>query len=98
MSFIGISYRNVGEGLLKRAAMTQRQLHHQSSPSACMVDRAQKPDTGSSPHSLQEAQLIREHLLRCLGESEPFPDSSPCVRLCFSSCPYNLYNLWEGGV
>lgn len=32
MSFIGISYRNVGEVLLKRAAMTQRQLHHHIPP------------------------------------------------------------------
>lgn len=28
MSFIGVTFRNVGEGLLKRVQMTQRQLHH----------------------------------------------------------------------
>lgn len=28
--FIGVTYRNMGEGLLRRAEMTQRQLHHQS--------------------------------------------------------------------
>lgn len=27
--FIGVTYRNMGEGLLRRAEMTQRQLHHQ---------------------------------------------------------------------
>lgn len=28
MSFIGISYRNIGKELLKGTEMTQRQLHH----------------------------------------------------------------------
>lgn len=31
-SFIGAIYRNMDEGLLKGAEMTQRRLHHQSSP------------------------------------------------------------------
>ena len=30
MSFIGITYRNIIEGLLTGAEMTQRQLHHQN--------------------------------------------------------------------
>lgn len=32
MGFIGVTYRNMGEGLLTGAEMTQRQLHHQGSP------------------------------------------------------------------
>ena len=40
ISFIGVTYRNMGEGLLTGAEMTQRQLHHQSPPS--MGDSSQK--------------------------------------------------------
>jgi hypothetical protein len=32
MSLIGVTYRNMGEGLLPGAEMTQRQPHHQSPP------------------------------------------------------------------
>ena len=32
MSFIGVTYRNMGEGLLTGAEMTQGQLYHQSPP------------------------------------------------------------------
>lgn len=32
MSFIDIIYRSMGEGLLTRREMTQRQLHHKSPP------------------------------------------------------------------
>jgi hypothetical protein len=31
-SFIGVSYRNMGEGLLTGAEMIQRQLYHQGPP------------------------------------------------------------------
>lgn len=31
-NFIGVTYRSMGEGLLTRAKMTQRQLHYQSPP------------------------------------------------------------------
>jgi hypothetical protein len=33
ISFIGVTYRNMGEGLLTGAEMTQKQLHRQSLPS-----------------------------------------------------------------
>ena len=32
MSFIGVTYGNIGEGSLTGAGVTQRQLHHQSPP------------------------------------------------------------------
>jgi hypothetical protein len=32
MSFIGFTYRSMGEGLLTGTEMTQRQLHHQGPP------------------------------------------------------------------
>ena len=38
MSFIGIIYRNMGEGLLKEAEMSQRQVRHQSLPQRGMAD------------------------------------------------------------
>jgi hypothetical protein len=32
MSFIEVTYRNMGEGLLTGAEITQRKMHHQSAP------------------------------------------------------------------
>ena len=43
ISFIGVTYRNMSEGLLTGAEMTQRQLHRQSLPS--IGDSSQKLGT-----------------------------------------------------
>lgn len=39
MSFVGVIYRNIGEELLVRADMNQRQMHYQSPPydSSCKL-------------------------------------------------------------
>lgn len=56
MSFIKITYRNVGDGLLRGAEMTQRQLPHQRPPS--IGDSPQNLEAGSTLHSLQSAQQV----------------------------------------
>lgn len=38
VSFIGVIYRNMGEGLLKGAEMSQRQVRHQSLPQRGVAD------------------------------------------------------------
>ena len=43
ISFIGVTYRNMGEGLVTGAEMTQKLLHRQSLPS--MGDRSQNLGT-----------------------------------------------------
>ena len=49
MSFIGVTYRTMGEGLLTRAEMTQRQVYLHSPPSAWV--RAHKSwDPGNTAH------------------------------------------------
>ena len=58
MSFIGVTYKNIGEGLLTGAEMTQRQLHHQSQPENS--DSSQKLGTWKTLHSLQIGVAERE--------------------------------------
>ena len=52
VSFIGVTYRSVGEGLLIGAEITERQLYRQSPPT--------KLGTWSTLYSLQAAQWIEE--------------------------------------
>lgn len=54
MSFIGVTYRNMGEGFLTGAEITQRQLPHHSPPQP--GDSSQELETRSTLHSLQATQ------------------------------------------
>ena len=56
VSFIGITYRSMGEGLLTRAEMTQRQLHHQG-PSS-WVTAHKNWETWSKLYSFQAVQQV----------------------------------------
>lgn len=55
MSFIGVLYGNMGEGLLTGVDMTHGQLHRQSTD-----DRSQKLGTWNTLHSLQITQSVGE--------------------------------------
>jgi hypothetical protein len=54
MSFIGVTYRNMGEGFLTGAEMTQRQLGLTTAHPS-MGDSSQELETRSTLHSLQAA-------------------------------------------
>lgn len=72
MSFIGVTYRSMGEGLHKGAKMTQRQLYHHSLPQhGWQLIKARKPGT----HCLQAASVLRIVLSRCLSWSPSPPVS-----------------------
>ena len=68
MSFIGVTYRNVGARLLTGARTTLPPNAHHS-----MTEGAQKQETGSALHNPQAAQQI--------GWGLSFLDSS--AKLCF---------------
>ena len=51
VSFIGVTYRSMGEGLLRRAETTQRQPYHQSPPH--LGDSL--PELGNLEHTAQSA-------------------------------------------
>ena len=56
MSFIGVTYRNMGEGSCTGAEMTQRQLYHQGPPQHEW--QLTNLETWGTLHSLQVAQLV----------------------------------------
>lgn len=58
MSFIGVTYRNMGEGSCTGAEMTQRQLYHQGPPQHEW--QLTNLETWSTLHSLQAAQQVGE--------------------------------------
>lgn len=93
MSFIGVTYRSVGEGLPAGTEMTQRQLCHRSHPALVATQKSWKP--GIYRYNLQAAQQIEDVCLRQLGLPEPFPDSLVDRRLSHKS-PHCLYLLEVG--
>ena len=49
ISFIGVTYRNMGEGLITGAEMTQRQLYHQSPHSVGDSSKSWEPRETAQP-------------------------------------------------
>ena len=74
MSFIEITYRNIGEGLLIRPEMTQRQLCHQSPPTMC--DSSQKLKSGAHWTDCRQLNRLKNILSRWMCVYEPFPGSA----------------------
>lgn len=60
MSFIGVTYRNMGMALLTRAEITHRQLHHQSGAHCTAFNRLESvlPRASVSLTLLQAAGLV----------------------------------------
>jgi hypothetical protein len=73
ISFIGVAYRNMGEGLLTGTEMTQKQLHRQSLPS--VGDSSQKLRTWRNCTACRWINGLKNVLSRCLSWSELLPDS-----------------------
>lgn len=92
--FTGLTYRDMSEGLLTGANMTQRQLHHQSSH----LPGWQLTKTGSWELTAQSAGncMSKTVLSRCLSCPEPFPCCPASWRVSLR-CPYCLRKLGKKG-
>jgi hypothetical protein len=73
ISFIGVTYRNMGEGLLTVAEKTQKQLHRQTLPS--MGDSSQKLGTWRNCTTYRRLKGLENVLFRWLSWSKLLPDS-----------------------
>lgn len=77
-------YRNVGEGLLIGAEITQRQLHHKAHPN--MYNSSQRSRTWSTVQSLQAAPLVRVS----------FPGDTVVLTLFQAASLYFFSGSWSG--
>ena len=78
MSFIGIIYRNMGEGLLKEAEMSQRHLHPRSPPLAWVTaHKAGSLECAPVQHSLQAASGVCVCMCVCVIKTKGI--SSDCL-------------------
>lgn len=107
MSFIKVTYRNMGEGSLIGAEMTQRQLHGQTHSS--MGDSSQSWEPGAHCTACRQLSRSKSVLSGFFGWSKPLPGSlflflpgSWCGlrvffadKFTFTSAFYCL--LWQGG-
>ena len=106
ISFIGVTYRNMGEGLVTGAEMTQRQLHCQSLPS--VGDSSQKLGTWRNCTAYRWIKGLENVHSRCLSWSKLLADSwyegGSFESLLCSSASFHLRGtfsfyslLWQGG-
>ena len=104
ISFIGVTYRNMGEGLLTGAEMTQRQLHRQSLPS--VGDSSQKLGAWRNCTACRWIKGLENVHSRCLSWSKLLADSwyeggSFESLLCISASFHlrgtlTFIDLWQG--
>lgn len=89
MSFIGVSYRNIGEELLNGLEMTKRQLYFQSPPSPAWITSLESYTTCR--------QLKRWEICQMLQNMEiSWKDSSIQFFSVISCCwPRHSYSRWQ---
>ena len=91
VSFIGVTYRNMGEGLPQEQKCLKDRSITKSHTAQVTVHTS-----WSTLHSLQAAQQVENAFSRRLSSSHPLPCSLVTVRETFSSL-FCLYTLGGGG-
>ena len=94
ISCIGVTYRNMSEGLLTGAEMTQRQLHCQSLSS--IGDSSQKLGTWRNCTAYRWIKGLENAHSRCLSWSKLFQTTGMRVALLRVFFAAQLPFIWEG--